>query len=121
MAVADAKLPTRLYLIHRLRQKIAAGALFGLLAIFTLFTLDGGDIVPLIVSAGVLLLAAYVLVFTPTQRLRLPLPGICLLAMAAYGIAQTLWSSQKIVYDGWTGVLFWFTAGAIVFIACQAF
>src|SRR5581483_2133596 len=111
MAVADVKLPGRLHLTYRLQQKVVAGVLFGLLAAFTLCTLDGGDIAPSIISAGVLLFSAYVLLFSSVEKLRLPLPCLCLFVMAVYGVAQTLWFPQKIVYDGWTGVLFWLKIG----------
>ena len=40
--------------------------------------------------------------------------------MVCYGIVQTLWFQQKILYNGWTGVLFWFTAAAICFVATGA-
>src|SRR5579875_16886 len=121
MAVADVKLPSRLYLTPALRQKIVAGVLFLLLCAFTLCTLDGGDIAPFVISAAVLLFAAYALVRAPAEKLRVPLPCLCLLAMALYGAAQTLWFPHKIVYDGWAGVLFWCTAAAITFIAAQVF
>jgi O-antigen ligase len=121
MAVADLKLPSPLYLIREVRQKIVAGVLFTLLSAFTLCTLDGADIAPAIISAGVLLFSAYALLFWPGEKLRVTFPSICLLAMAVYGILQTLWFPQKIVYDGWTGALFWLTAGAIVFLSSQVF
>jgi O-antigen ligase len=121
MAVADVKLPSRLYLTRGLQQKVVAGVLFVLLSAFTLCTLDGGEIAPLVISAAVLLFSAYALLFGPADKLRITLPGLCLLAMSIYGAAQTLWFPQKIVYDGWLGVLFWLTAAAIVFLATQIF
>lgn len=121
MQVADVKLGSRLYLTRGLQQKIIAGVLFSILAAFTLCTLDGGDIAPLIISAGVLLFSAFALLFSPRDMSRLTLPCLCLLVMTAYGVAQTLWFPRKIVYDGWTGVLFWFTAAALVFLASQVF
>ncbi|MBV9266057.1 MAG: O-antigen ligase family protein [Acidobacteriaceae bacterium] len=39
--------------------------------------------------------------------------------MTVYGIAQTLFLPQKIVYYAWTGVLFWFTASSLVMFAAQ--
>lgn len=121
MAVADVKLPSRLYLAPALRQKIVAGVLFALLSAFTLCTLDGGEVAPFVISTAVLLFAAYALVRTPADKLHVSLPCVCVLAMAAYGVAQTLWFSHKVIYDGWTGVLFWLTAAAIVFLANQVF
>jgi hypothetical protein len=41
--------------------------------------------------------------------------------MAIYGVAQTVWSTRKIVYDGWVGVVFWSTAAAIVWLGTQVF
>ncbi len=121
MAVADVKLPSPLHLTRGLQQKIVAGILFALLCAFTLCTLDGGEVAPLVISAGVLLFAAYALLFAPVDKSLITWPCVCLLAMAAYGVAQTLWFPQKIVYDGWIAVLFWFTAAAIVFLASQVF
>lgn len=121
MAVADVKLPSRLYLTRGLQQRIVAGVLFFLLSAFTLCTLDGGEIAPLVISASVLLFAAYALLFGPEAKFRFTLPTACLLAMTAYGVIQTLWLPQKILYDGWMGVLFWFTAAAIVFLATHVF
>jgi O-antigen ligase len=95
--------------------------LFGLLAAYTLCTLDGEDVAPRIISAAVFLLAAFHLISSRGQSLTLNIPIVCLLLMACYGVAQTLWSPQKIVYNGWIGVLFWLTAAAITFVATQLF
>lgn len=121
MPVADVKLPSGLYLTQAVRPKIVAGVLFTILAAFTLCTLDGGDAAPLMLSAATLLFSAYALLIAPFGTLQMKLPWLALLGMAAYGVVQTLWFPRKIVYDGWTGVLFWLTAAGIVFLACQAF
>ncbi len=102
-------------------ERVAAIGLFALLAAFTLFTLDSGDIAPRIISAVLLSLTACYLAFSFDQHLVWSVPAICLLLMSCYGVAQTLWSPQKIVYNGWTGVLFWFTACAIALLATQVF
>ena len=121
MAVADVTLAPRLYLTRQLRLKIIATVLFTLLSAFTLCTLDGGDVAPLVVSAAILLFSAYAILFPPFSKVATTLPAVCLSVMTLYGIVQTLWFPQKIVYDGWTGVLFWVTAAAIVFLASQVF
>jgi O-antigen ligase len=41
--------------------------------------------------------------------------------MTLWGLAQTLFSPQKIVANGWSGVLFWFTAALITLVATQLF
>ena len=105
MPVADVELPSELYLTRVARPKIIAGVLFTLLIAFTLCTLDGGDVAPLMLSAATLLFCAYALLVLPFGALEMKLPCLALLAMAAYGVAQTLWFPRQIVYDGWTGVL----------------
>ncbi len=101
--------------------KITQFALFGLLCAFTLTTWDGGDIAPRILSGLVLLLAAAFFGSPIHRSLTLSLPAICLLAMTAYGLLQTLFFPLKILAYGWPGVLFWFTAAAITCMATQVF
>jgi O-antigen ligase len=93
-------------------------AFAGCLAAYTLSTQDGGEIASRFISAVLFLLIASYLFLRPV-RPALHLPLIALLLMSLYGIAQTLWFPQRIVYDGWSGVLFWFTAAAITFLAEQ--
>ena len=119
MAVAELDAPLRLTLAGRVRGKAASIGLFGALAAYTVFTFDGGDIAPGIISSVLLLLAAIYFGFPIHQRLNFRFPVICLFAMACYGVGQTLWSPQKIVYEGWTGVLFWFTAAVIALLATE--
>ena len=107
--------------LARLRERLALLGLFGTLAAFTLCTLDGGELAPRIISAVFLVLAAVYLSVPFTQRLSLSVPGVCLLLMTLWGAAQTLLSPQKIVADGWSGVLFWFTAAVITLTATQLF
>lgn len=121
MAVADVDVPVRLTLAGRVREKIGSVGLFAALAAYTVCTLDGGDIAPGIISAALFLLLAYYFSFPVQQRPSFHVPVICLFAMVCYGVVQTLWSPQKIVYDGWTGVLFWFAAAAIALIGAQLF
>jgi endonuclease/exonuclease/phosphatase family metal-dependent hydrolase/O-antigen ligase len=105
----------------RRRDTLGSAGLFVLLSAFTLSTLDGGEIATHIVSAILFLVAAAYFSFPFGQRLTLSLPAVCLLLMTCYGIVQTLWFPQKIVYYGWTGVLFWFTAAMIALLATQLF
>jgi len=105
----------------RIRERLGLLGLFAVLASFTLCTLDGGDLVPRIISAIFLVFAAVFLSVPFTQRLRLSVPAICLLLMALWGLAQTLFSPQKIAANGWSGVLFWFTAAMLALVATQLF
>jgi O-antigen ligase len=120
MAVVDSEtgLPSWL---GRIRERLGLAGLFGVLAAFTLCTLDGGEFAPRVISIVFLLLAAVYLSVPFTQRLALSPPAICLLLMTLWGVAQTLFSPQKIVANGWSGVLFWFTAAMIALVATQLF
>lgn len=102
-----------------LADKLSFAGFFGLLAAFTLCTLDGGEVAPRIISAVLLALAGLYLGVTFKRRLVVNLPVVCLLLMTCYGAIQTLWFTQKIVYNGWTGTLFWFTAAVIALLATQ--
>jgi O-antigen ligase len=96
-------------------------ALFGVLAAFTLCTLDGDELPPRIISTVFLALAAVYLSVPFAQRLNLNVPVTCLLLMTLWGVGQTLFAAQKIVANGWSGVLFWFTAAMIALVATQLF
>ncbi len=125
MAVAEEietpPLPSSFGRVARLRERLGLWGLFGVLAAFTLCTMDGAEPAPRIISAVFLVLAAGYLSIPFTQSLRLGLPAVCLLLMTLWGLLQTLLSPQKIVADGWTGVLFWFTAAMIVVVGTQLF
>lgn len=120
MAVADLSVPLYWKLSPAWRQNVGFVGLFSALSAFTLFTLDGGDIAPEIISAALLLFAAIFFAFF-SNRFTIPVPAVCLLLMVCYGIAQTLWFPHKIVYNGWSTVLFWFTAATITLLAAQLF
>jgi O-antigen ligase len=125
MAVAaediETPLPSSPGRMARLRERLALLGLFGTLAAFTLCTLDGAELAPRLISALFLLLAAVYLSVPFAQRLPLSVPAVCLLLMTLWGLAQTLFSPQKIVANGWSGVLFWFTAALITLVATQLF
>jgi O-antigen ligase len=124
MAVAEeleTPLPSSSGRMTRLRERLGLFGLFAVLAAFTLCTLDGAELAPRIISAVLLLLVAGYLSVPFTQTLPLSVPVVCLLFMTFWGVAQTLFSPQKIVDDGWSGVLFWFTAAIISLVATQLF
>lgn len=122
MAVSDFDIGVGPTLAARSQQRIGAWGLFALLCAFTLTTFDGGDIAPRLISALLLLAAAaYFLVPPGPLKFKIALAPVCLLAMAAWGTLQTLFFPQKIIVDGWSGVLFWFTAAVICFVATSAF
>lgn len=104
-----------------LAEKLGPGGLFLVLVAFTLCTLDGGGVAPRVISA--FLFAFAVICFSSRFRIRecFNVPAVCLLAMTCYGAAQTLWSPHKIVYNGWTGTLFWFTAAIVAILGSQVF
>ena len=121
MAVAEIRPGTAAYFASAARTRIPLFALFSLLALYTLSTLDGSEIPVRTISAALLLFAAGFLTVSRRQRLAFGLPTVCLFLMAAYGIVQTLWFPQKIAYNGWTGTLFWFTAAIITLLCTQLF
>ncbi|MGA8030054.1 MAG: O-antigen ligase family protein [Bryobacteraceae bacterium] len=120
-AQADINVPARLAAAAKVREQAGFLGLFAALSAYTLSTMDGGDIAPRIISAVLLLVTAYYFGVPFQQSVTFSLPTCCLLLMACYGVCQTLWSPQKIVYDGVTGVLFWFTAALIALLASQVF
>lgn len=96
--------------------------LFGLLvclALFTTCTLDGGDVAPFCISAATLALTAFSLVAPTAFVWKASFPMLMLIGMTLYGVLQTLFFPQHIAYDGWTGVLFWFTAACLVLLGSQ--
>jgi O-antigen ligase len=118
VATADASTVTGL---GRVRESIGFFGLLGALGAYTLTTLDAGDVAQRIISSLMLVVSALYLGFPIRQRLTVNIPIVCLLLMTCYGAAQTVWSPQKIVYSGWTGVLFWFSAAAICLVSAQLF
>ncbi len=121
MAVADLTVPLRWKLSPAWRENAGFTGLFAVLSAFTLSTLDGGDIAPRLISAALLLFAVLFFALFSSRRFTVPVPAVCLLLMACYGVIQTLWFPHKIVYDGWSSVLFWFTAAVITLLSAQLF
>ncbi len=102
-------------------QRLGFVGLFTVLCAFTLTVWDGGEIAPRILSGLLFLLAAVFFAFPRAQKITFSLPVICLLSMTVYGVVQTLFFPQKIVFYGWIGVLFWFAAAVITLLASQIF
>lgn len=100
---------------------LAAWSLFGVLAAFSLFIGDYSQIALHLVSALLFLLAAIYLVLNPKTPFRFSLAFACPLLMCLYGFGQTLWSDQKIIFNGLEKSCFWLTAALIAFIATQTF
>jgi len=121
VAAADIELNVNPVQTGQAHDALGLTTLFGLLAAFTLSTLDGGSVQQRVVSVIFLSLSAVYLSVPFTQRLTLNVPCVCLLLMTCYGLAQTFWFPQKIFYNGLTGVLFWFTAAMITIMATQVF
>ncbi len=122
MAVTDIDIGVGPTLASRSQARIGAGVLFVLLCCFTLTTFDGGDILPKVISALLLLFSSiYFLVPPGVVKFKLGIPSYCLLGMTAWGILQTLFSPFKIAANGWNGVLFWFAVATIVLVGGSVF
>jgi hypothetical protein len=67
------------------------------------------------------LAAAYFIVPPGHLKFKLSFPIVCLLGMTGWGVLQTLFFPQKITVDGWSGVLFWFTAAVIALLGASVF
>lgn len=102
-------------------HQIGAIGLFLILAAYTLSTLDDLELQRSILGAAALIFGAAYLLLSFRQKLVLAVPPVCLLLMAAYGAAQTLWSPTKIAEFGWFTTLFWLVAGIVALVAVQVF
>ena len=103
------------------RDKVVLFVLLALLAGFTLTISDYSLISMRLLSAGVLVLAACYLLSGIRGAIYWNLTFICPLLMACYGVWQTRWSDQKIVYNGWERTLYWFTLAMVAMVATQLF
>ena len=99
MAVASVPLPRAYSPLGRLQEHVRSWGLFACLALFTLTTLDGGDIAPRLVGAVFLVLSAWLLFSEPAVKL-FTFPTICLLCLPLHGVIQTLWFPHHIAYLG---------------------
>jgi O-antigen ligase len=101
--------------------RATAWALFGFLAAFSLFIGDYSSLSIRLICAALFLAAAVYLILARNQQLRLTLPSVCPLLMALYGAGQTLWSPQKIIYNGLEKTLFWLALALIGLMGSQVF
>ncbi|MGA7413677.1 MAG: O-antigen ligase family protein, partial [Bryobacteraceae bacterium] len=95
--------------------------LFLLLAAFTSTVVDSSQICAYWVGAGLFLLLSAWMVVGFRERLRWSVPSVCLLLMACYGVAQTIWSPYKILSEGWRVTIFWWACAGICMLAHQLF
>ena len=121
MSSPGAQDPPVTYSSHKRSHQMGAIGLFIVLAAYTLSTLDDLELQRSILGAVALGLGAIYLLTSFRDRLVLAVPPVCLLLMAAYGAAQTLWAPTKIVNFGWFATLFWLVAGLIALVAVQVF
>jgi hypothetical protein len=98
-----------------------AAGLFVLLAGFTSTVIDNSEICTHWIGAGLFLLLAAWMAFGFGQRLRWSVPSVCLLLMACFGVAQTIWSPFKILSEGWRITIFWWACAGICMLAHQLF
>jgi O-antigen ligase len=103
------------------REQIAAWALLGLVALFSLFIGDYSQFSLRLVSAMLFVAATVYLTLGCRERIRFSLPFVCPFAMALYGAGQTAWSSQKIIFNGLDKTQFWLALALIAFTATQIF
>jgi O-antigen ligase len=101
-------------------QYFAAG-LFVLLAAFTSTVIDNSEICTHWIGAGLFLLLAAWMVLGFQHRIHWCVPSVCLLLMASYGVAQTIWSPYKILSEGWRITIFWWACAGICLLAHQLF
>ena len=102
-------------------DRVTLWTFFGLLTAYTLLIGDHSHIGVWFTTAVFFILAAFYLFIQRGRALHLTAPFFCPAAMAIYGVVQTLWSDQKIVYAGWERTLFWFTAAGIGLLGTQLF
>ncbi|HEX3996803.1 MAG TPA: hypothetical protein VHX39_37010, partial [Acetobacteraceae bacterium] len=107
--------------IHKRIHQVGAIGLFLILAAYTLSTLDDLELQRTILGTVALAFGAAYLLFSFREKLVLAVPPACLLLMAAFGTAQTLWAPTKIVNFGWFTTLYWLVAGVVALIAVQVF
>ncbi|MBV8571095.1 MAG: O-antigen ligase family protein [Acidobacteriaceae bacterium] len=122
MAPADVTTPAVFSFGGNARERIGFLGLSCALAAFTLCTLDGGPVAPLMISAALLLFAGcYFGLYSTARPVSVSVPAICVSLMVLYGVVQTMFLRQKILYDGWTAVIFWSAAAAITWLGAHLF
>jgi O-antigen ligase len=94
---------------------------FALLCATSSFIFDSSGVSFRIISALILGLSAFYALFAKRQRWSWSFAFGCPLLMSLYGIGQTAWSDQKILFNGLDKSLYWFIAAMIGFLAAQLF
>ena len=102
-------------------NRITTWLLFGVLVAYTLWIGEYGYGGVPIVNRGItaILMASLIihLYSSHPPRIRVHPVYLCPLAMCAYGLIQTTFSSQKIIYYGLDQSLYWYTVACIAYLA----
>ncbi len=103
------------------RNRFFAWSLFVVLVAYTVTVIDLSNIANFSINMVLAFLAIAWCVLSVRESIVWRLPAVVIFAMAAWGVWQTLYSDQKIIYYGWTTTLRWFLAAVIVFLSNQFF
>lgn len=103
------------------RNRLFAWGLFAVLVAYTVTVIDISNVSNFAINVVLAFLAIAWCVLSLREPIIWRVPAVLIFAMAAWGVWQTLYSDQKIVYYGWTTTLRWFLAGVIVFLSNQFF
>jgi O-antigen ligase len=107
--------------IDRSTDRWTVRLFFALLCALSFFIFDSSDVSFRVVSALLLAFAAWYALMARRPRWSWSLPFVCPLLMSIYGLGQTAWSQERIVFNGLDKSLYWLTAAAIGFLATQLF
>ncbi len=101
-------------------DRIAAWVLCSLLAAYS-FVIGDYSLLSVRIASSLLFLGAAVYLAASRKRpLHFNLPVLCPFLMCLYGVGQTIWSDQKIVFNGLDKSLFWLTVGIVALLATHA-
>lgn len=103
------------------RNRLFAWGLFVVLVAYSVTVIDISNVSNFSINIVLSFLAIAWCILSLRESIVWRVPALVIFAMAAYGVWQTLYSDQKIVYYGWTTTLRWFLAGVIVFLSNQFF
>jgi hypothetical protein len=101
-------------------DRIAAWILCAVLAAYSFVIGDYTLVSVRIVSLVLFIAAAIYLAVSWKKPLHFSLAFVCPFLMCLYGIGQTIWSGQKIVFNGLDKSLFWLTVSLVALVAAQA-
>jgi O-antigen ligase len=107
--------------VNSIRNSFFAWALFVVLIAYSVTVIDISNVSNFAINVVLAFLAIAWCVLSIREPIVWRLPALLIFAMAAWGVWQTLYSDQKIVYYGWITTLRWFLAGVIVFLSNQFF